>query len=215
LEEYASNSHKEEQLKNVLVVTKKDGSKKTYRQVFQQNGRWWGNVKRNARKGYSISCNEYAGDIITIERDPKAGRHEGFKTLAEFMVMFNPRFITLEKISELWHNGIDGAKTTEIKRSKFKKIGKEGKTLMKRFLEKFDSVNRITEHYMVSPHGEYKVLMEKRYSSSSSMRIGRDIGVEHSEGNGMVFWSSEYPGCGNGSYYIVANERTILHLEDD
>ena len=54
--------------------------------------------------------------------------------------------------------------------------------------------------------------------NSNSNNFGRDFTIQTKEGEGGIFkawFSSEYPGCGNGSYYLLLSPEWAIHCEDD
>ena len=62
--------------------------------------------------------------------------------------------------------------------------------------------------------GEYKCCVHGTGRSSSSR--DRSISVRKCEDGIVRAWfSSEYHGCGNGSYYLLINPTTALYIEDD
>jgi hypothetical protein len=153
-----------------------------------------------------------------VERDKETV--DQFKSFDEFKRRFDPQFISEEKIQELWDN--PSSQTGQrYRRSDFHHIGREGQQVMGRFLHFFkgvgtgvDAPGYFKSNYKNADGSEYFVLSE-HYTSNGRGRFGRDITISHQTNQQIVHYSSEYPGCGNGRYGLVANKTTFLHLEDD
>jgi hypothetical protein len=153
--------------------------------------------KRNGRYGRPF-CFENL-----IDRYEIVFTHYREFTFEQFKAKFDPRFITNAKLQDFW-NSTSAQTGKQYARSDFKQIGPEGKQLVESFLQRFKGLDD-------------KTLVREYYQSRGrrNSRCGRDIKIEYSPGIDYVFYSSEYPGCGNGSYGILANEKQWLHLEDD
>jgi hypothetical protein len=138
-------------------------------------------------------------------------------TLERFKAKFDHRFITEEKIAELYGQN-SGQTGKPYAPSDFRRISREGSTAVERFLRNFHGLNSTDKTGYIQT-GEGKDarwdLSGRRDSWSRNMHFGRDIKVEHMLGNDFIWYSSEFPGCGNGSYGMLATEKTWLHLEDD
>jgi hypothetical protein len=134
-----------------------------------------------------------------------------FKHLEDFSKKFDRRFISEDLIKQLYEEG----KTSEGRpwlRTDFKRLGDKGESVMERFLGQFTDINTKTVYYFPTTYSPDGYLSSRRDSWNGK---GRDISISHSVGSNKVFFSSEYPGCGNGQYYLVANEKEVLHLEND
>jgi probable HAF family extracellular repeat protein len=107
--------------------------------------------------------------------------------------------------------GIAGGK---YKPSDFRSIGPVGKRLLKMFLLTFKGVSS-TDQSGYQNTNKFWNLTEKHYSTSPSANVGRDVSISHTLGLPKVFYSSEYPGCGNGRYGLLVNKNEYLWIEDD
>lgn len=152
--------------------------------------------------------------------DDKMVRYEpvvisnSFKSYEQFKARFNLRFISESEIKKLFNE--TSAQTGEKYRpTDFKPLGPSAKLTMERFLKRFKSVDD-TEGADYGTYGvqELRVpyLQENHKSNGPG---GRDIEIAHRLGQPLVHYSSEYPGCGNGDYGLIATERTFLYLEKD
>jgi len=79
------------------------------------------------------------------------------------------------------------------------------------FLKLFVDLNTEGKCYFEQSSGR-KTLTQ---CHQTNHRLGRDITIEHTLGQGKVYYSSEYQGCGNGRYGLLANKNEFLWLEDD
>jgi len=129
-------------------------------------------------------------------------------TFERFAAKFDHRFITASEIKDLWDKRGVGH---EFKRSDFRRFGPEGNRLLRRFMETFAGVSD-TEGKGYRECGTEKYLEEMHRTYH---RLGRDITISHRLGNGFVNYSSEFQGCGNGRYGVVANMHEYLWTEDD
>lgn len=131
--------------------------------------------------------------------EPLPNKTNVFKDYDHFKAKFDMRFITEAEIQKLWSTS--SAQTGEqYKPSDFHGLGPRGKQVLKEFLYTFVDVNTtgdLTRHHYTNRHP------------------GRDITVTHNAGKPYVYYSSEYSGCGNGRYGLLANCQEFLHLEDD
>lgn len=131
--------------------------------------------------------------------EPLPNTADVFRDYEHFKAKFDMRFITEAEIQKLWSNS--SAQTGEqYKPSDFHGLGPRGKQVLKEFLYTFVDVNTtgdLTRHHYTNRHP------------------GRDITISHRAGVSYVHYSSEYSGCGNGRYGLIANCREFLHLEDD
>ena len=174
-------------------------------------------MPRKSRVRFGFFFSEVADNVDRYEVVfPKPANEFTFE---KFKAKFDMRFVTEAKLQELW-NGKSGQTGCQYARSDFRRIGREGKWVLERFLKRFTNVaGTDTTHYLCS----YREGCEKNYRlydchnsrGRQSSRFGRDIKIEHLLGNGLVWYSSEFPGCGNGSYGMLVNEKVWLHLEDD
>lgn len=166
-------------------------------------------VSKNRGKGYYF---EWLDNIIRYE--PVIKPDDVFENYEQFKKKFDPKFITEDAIKNLWnsHSYQHGDK---YKPSDFRAIGPVGRKVMKDFLRLFGGIGTGGEGfpgYSKSICGDYYVLRTAHYSTHHS---GRDISISHQTNCPYVFYASEFHGCGNGRYGIVADERTYLWTDDD
>lgn len=157
----------------------------------------------NARTGYCLPTYQ----IVRVLPAKPSTREDRFASFEEFARRFDKRFIADTVLRDLW-NSKHSQHGQKFRPSDFKPIGKKGRRVVDQFLNHFTSLDQATPGYNADG-----ILTIKNYSQHE--RIGRDISLTHSVGLGRITYSSEYPGCGNGSYYFLATEKTILHIEDD
>ena len=181
--------------------------------------------KSKAGRGYSVRHSHVRrGNFCTWVQDitryepvvEKKAATEGYKSLEAFTRKFDPRFISPEEIKKLY-KGTSAQHGGKYTSKDFHKLGPRGKDVLKNFLWRFKGLNEDTEHYRISQFknkdgSEYKVMDSYHRSSSHT---GRDITIEHKLGRGFIHYASEYPGCLNGRYGILANMNEFLWLEDD
>jgi hypothetical protein len=173
-------------------------------------------TSRKARRGY------YFPDLSTVTKyepvidSPQIrNRTRTFEDYEQFKAKFDPFFITETEILRLW-NGTSSQHGGKYMPADFHKIGPRGKHVLERFLKSFKGITS-TDYagYRVT---ENKGVMTQAYlveSYNSCHHLGRDIKIEHRAGNDFVWYSSEYSGCGNGRYGLIANRNEFLWLEDD
>jgi hypothetical protein len=139
-----------------------------------------------------------------------------FKSYEEFRKQFDTFFISEAFIKELWA-GKSAQTGNKYCKVDFRSIGHEGRRILQRFLVHFKGIESLDgtgyANRKDETTGDYKYLHEKYYSYGS--RSGRLKTIEHRLGSNRVYYSSEFAGCGNGSYGIVASRSKWLHLEDD
>lgn len=172
-------------------------------------------LKRINSRRYFYSDDMYDAEKIEIVKNTKANKNSEFATYEEFKKEFDLRFISEEQIKKLYSE--ESCQTGQrYKRSDFKTISAKGRRVVKDFLRKFKNINEPTLSYTPSYYkdADYKVLSVKEYANGNRGNA-RDISISHQTNIPMVFYSSEFAGCGNGSYYILVKENKILHLEDD
>jgi hypothetical protein len=168
-------------------------------------------TSRQARTGYFFP----SLDLVTRYEPviPSLAKDE-FKSFEQFAAKFDLFFITQSEISRLW-NGKSSQHGGRYKPSDFHRIGRRGKETLERFLRFFSlDATEKSPCYIESAYGGY-YLNEKYKSMSTHEHFGRDISIEHRVGAEFVHYSSEYPGCGNGRYGLLANKNEFLWLEDD
>lgn len=176
----------------------------------------YGLKRINSRK-YFYSDDMCDAEKIEIVKNVKADKNNDFSSYEEFKKQFDLRFISEEQIKKLYAE--NSCQTGQrYKRSDFKTVSAKGRRVVKNFLRKFKNINEPTEFYrdgnIKDYNTPYKILSEKEYAFGNRGNA-RDISISHQTNIPMVFYSSEFAGCGNGSYYILVKSNKILHLEDD
>jgi hypothetical protein len=167
--------------------------------------------RRNPRKGFIFNETHLITKLEFISESTERKNFE-FKSFEDFRKKFDTRFIKEEQILKLW-NGTSGQHGGKYNKKDFRKIGKRGKDVMRRFLMTFTNINEKNRHYRVDRYDSHVFTFSERYQSSH--RLGRDISICHQTNCPHVFYSTEFHNCGNGRYGIVANEKEFLWLEDD
>jgi hypothetical protein len=138
-----------------------------------------------------------------------------FKTYEDFKKKFDTQFITEDQIKNLW-DSTSAQHGGKYKPSDFKPISKSGKEALRYFLADFKGVHSTdpTGYRDYTFEGNtYHHITGTYYGSGGNG--SRDIRVSHRLGSPQVSYSSEYQGCGNGSYGLLATKSTYLWLEDD
>jgi len=140
-----------------------------------------------------------------------------FKSYKEFCKKFDTRFIIEKEIRKLW-NSKSSQHSGQYNKHDFKRLGKKGKRVMERFLNNFidvTTINKVYPYHKSNLYDNEEVWVYKEKQNSDSLRLGRDISISHQSNCPYVFYSSEYPGCLNGRYGLIANKNEYLWLEDD
>lgn len=164
-------------------------------------------TSKKARQGFDFPSLEF---VTRYEPVIPAADADEFKSYEQFAAKFDRRFITETMIQDLW-NSKSGQHGGKYKPSDFHRIGPKGKQVLENFLRWFVDVNdTVGQHYY--QHDKYKCLNQRR---DSYHHFGRDISISHTLGIPRVSYSSEYHGCGNGRYGLLANKNEFLWLEDD
>jgi hypothetical protein len=184
-----------------------------FNQIVLYRGTLLYKTTRNAHHGYHFPNLE---SVIKYEPVLQPETKDEFSSLAEFASRFDRRFITESEIQKLWA-GYSAQHGGKYKPSDFHRIGPEGKKVLNSFLQLFADVNTEGKCYQVR-HLVVGAKEQRRSLDSyhlSHHRLGRDIRISHTMGIGHVSYSSEYHGCGNGRYGLLANKNEFLWLEDD
>lgn len=188
--------------------TRVESDTHTFNMIYNVGDKLYYGNKINSRYGYPIPINL----IESWEPIPKPDRE--FKSEKEFTKKFDLRFIKEDAIHQLWIKG-SSMHNGHFRKSDFRKMGKAGKGVFGNFLKGFKGINLNLlperDAYRKSPYGEYHVYSEKYYGRGS----GRDISISHQTNTDKVYYSSEFVGCGNGRYGLLANKKEYLWLEDD
>lgn len=186
-------------------------SEHVFNGFFYQHGYLYSMLRQNGRTGYPF---DHCDKIVKWELilDQKGLKIESFSTYEQFRKKFDTFFITEDEIQRLW-NGTSGQHGGKYVPSDFRRMGPQGLKLMQKFLRFFKGVNEGGgSGYHKSSYGDYFTYDEHYDSDHHS---GRDISITHQTNCGVVHYSSEYHGCGNGRYGLVANKKEFLWLEDD
>lgn len=162
----------------------------------------------NGRYGYPIPTT-FLESIKSWEAIPR-GDSRLFSSYKQFKRRFDTRFITEDEIKRLY-NSKSSQHGGHYRPSDFKKLGRQGRAVMERFLKKFKDVHTVTPFHTKRDEG-YSILRE---SYNSWHHAGRDITISHQSNLEWIYYASEFHGCGNGRYGLIANETTYLWLEDD
>jgi len=171
--------------------------------------------KINSRKYFL--CNHFGSyDTVTIKKTKKEKKSVHISSYAEFKKHFDLNFITEEGIIQLWEGGSGQNASGKWRRNDFRYFPKRSKAyqVMQRFLKRFAGIGKYNEFYTDSHYTPGDKIFEMRDGSRDGVH-GRDISVSHQWKGKFVYWSSEYPGCGNGGYSIVVGPNKILFCEYD
>ena len=164
--------------------------------------------------GYCISPDA----IESIEVLQTKEKDKNFNSFEDFKSEFDTKYISESLIKELWdgHSSQHGGK---YNRNDFRYLSGKGKRVAERFSNTFTGIGgEPTPAYHDGNsflyHGqEYKVL---RVSESADGKQGRDISISYQTNiPDRVFYSSEFPGCGNGQYFFLIGRHKVLHIEND
>jgi len=172
-------------------------------------------LRKNGRKGYHMPPMdkiERFEPVIDEEKTPKT-----FSSYEAFRDKFDLKFISEDQIKKLYTE--TSAQTGErYTPSDFRRIGPVGHQTLRTFLESFEGVDATEPGggYVKrsSLNNQFYHVLEARHISNGG-NLGRDITISHRFGQDMVYYASEYPGCGNGRYGILANKNEYLWMEDD
>jgi hypothetical protein len=175
-----------------------------------KDGAFYVAINRNARYIYPLVFKwEQPGDSlftsVSVVRTA-AAKNNAFESYEAFAKRFDLRFISESRIKELWTSG-SSQHSGPYRRSDFRQISVAGKPVMQAFLLAFNRWDKATDRYVDGR------LYRAHYAREGTR--GRDISIEHMAGRDLVHYASEFPGCGNGQYYIVVNANTVLHIEND
>lgn len=142
-----------------------------------------------------------------VKVDVEAAAADEFSSFEQFAARFDPRFVTQDFLKVLWSE-TSPQHGARYRPSDFKPIGPKGRKAVQRFLAQFQSVDDVSPER--AERGEIRIREVAR-----SEKRGRDITISHPAGAPKVFFSSEYPGCGNGAYFFLATEKTVMHYVND
>lgn len=166
--------------------------------------------KKDGRTG----CSFPTSSILSYEVDMSSIDH--FENYEQFKRNFDLFFITEDEIQNLW-NSTSAQHGGKYKPSDFKALSSHAKFALKTFLYRFKGINstdksEYTKHTI--DHKDYYVISAASYGTGNS-NFSRDIRISHQYGFPRVFFSSEFHGCANGTYGIIANKNKYLWTEND
>jgi len=212
---------KEKELKkensDTIIIKYEDGTIKKYAGFFiSAMNHICVKNRRNARRGMVIPWSK----VISIKfENTESPEKDEFKTYEEFEKQFDFKYTSKDFIMALW-NETSPQHGGKYKKSDFKYLSGKGKKAAEDFDKKFSGVGQpVNNHYMdgnasLYDGKEYKVLKVKYYSYVTGK--GRDITISYQTNiPNRVFYSSEFQGCGNGSYYFLVSKNKVLHYEND
>jgi|WetSurMetagenome_2_1015567.scaffolds.fasta_scaffold50361_2 hypothetical protein len=188
----------------------KDVSEYTFNGFFQHGNDLCYLFKGNGRHG------QYLPMQLIESYEPVLTSVNIFNSLEEFKKKFDTFFITDELIEQLYteKSAQTGAKYCP---SDFKPVSTAGKEALRQFLMNFKGVSNTDRNdyreYTGSSGNIYYTCNGSYYGRGGS--TSRDIRISHQFGFNRVSYSSEFHGCGNGRYGILATRSTYLWLEDD
>lgn len=164
--------------------------------------------RSNARYGRRFTSN-YIEKLQCIEVMPRL--NQVITTYEKFLKHFDIKYIAEAKVKSLWED-----RGTRVWRKKdFKSMGSTAKRTFREFDERFKGITDIASElsgaYSSNGYGNKEL---RRHHSGYGNR-SRDITVSHQQGTGYIYYASEFRGCGNGSYGVVARKNIWLHIEDD
>jgi len=181
----------------------KDVTRLKFRSFWYERGTIWIKNRRRGRYGYPFPS------IPLVEKIMPLSDTDRFDTYEAFARRFDPAFNDETFIRSLWDGG-SSQHGGPFRPSDFKTIGKAGKRLLSRFLRCYEQDGKLV---VTGGPGAW---LSMEHSAESA--AGRDIKIEHHPGTTgprRTFWTSEFAGCANGQYYVLANRHRILHLEND
>lgn len=191
------------------------GGKKRYKEVTEHTfARFFlakGNelyyvLSRNGRRGYHVSFDKIQSyELVDVDKGDST-----FKSFEEFRKKFDTRFIQPDFIKNLW-NTKSAQHGEQYNKNDFKRFSPAGKRVLRDFLNNFKSISEGGGPGYIQR--EHSFVLEERHLTDH--HFGRDIRISHQTDVPCVYYSSEYQGCGNGSYGLIANEHEWLWLEND
>lgn len=146
-------------------------------------------------------------DLIVRVLPAKPSAEDRFDSFEAFARRFDRRFVTEAELQSLWIS-TSGQHGHRYRPSDFRRLGPKGRQAVAQFLKHFVGLD--TPGPAHDPTGVLRIAIHSR-----SEHAGRDISIHHKVGAGFITYASEFPGSGNGSYFLLVSENTVLHLEDD
>jgi len=154
----------------------------------------------NARRGYGIS--QFAHLVTGLETMTEQSREERVVECARIILKRCHPFAWADLRAELEvgnYRGLSNSKLTWVNVKK-----------------------HLTEGYSTQLGKAFDQRLVFRWYKNSTARypsnVGRDLSIETKLSEDGVFrawYSSEYPGCGNGQYYLLISPQWAFHCEDD
>lgn len=188
----------------------KDVTEYTFNGFFQHGNDLCYLFKGNGRRG------QYLPLSLIESYEPVLSTANTFNSLEDFKKKFDTFFISNELIEQLYNE--KSAQTgARYRPSDFRPVSTAGKEALSCFLRNFKGVDNTDQ----SDYRENKGVSGNTYYTCEGSYYGRggstsrDIRISHQFGFNRVSYSSEYHGCGNGRYGILATRSTYLWLEDD
>lgn len=183
---------------------------------FKHNGALCYTFKRWGRRGL------YLPSVPIISYEPRPDTNDVFNDFEQFKKKFDPLFITETEIQNLW-NKKSGQHGNQYRPSDFRRLGRQGREVLKRFMRHFKGVSPTNPDdlphknpgYLEYSHAPGERILREYYDSPSPHHFSRDIKISHQSNIPYVWYSSEYHRCGNGRYGLMANKSEYLWLEDD
>ena len=177
-----------------------------YKKLFNSSSDNICYCKENALSGYPIYPNQ-------IESWEPQIKKIYFRNFEEFKKRFDLKFITEGAIKDLWDRG-SGMHDGGYTKRDFRRISKNGKLVIKRFLENFEGIHPDTPNtwgdaYQKSSFGHYGVL------HNSYVGTNRAIRIEHSTQSPYVHYTNERSTGGRERHGLLVNKNTYLWVEDD
>jgi hypothetical protein len=173
-------------------------------------------VSRRHVRGYQFPAIE---KIVKYEPVFDEVSDDAFKSYEEFREKFDLYFITEAQIQSLW-NEKSAQHGGQYRKSDFHRIGSKGLRCLERFLGFYRGISNgngagrpgYLEKKPDPPYQGYHILS---MHAESHHHLGRHITISHQTNIDHVYYASEYDGCANGRYGLLANRREFLWLEDD
>ena len=153
-----------------------------------------GGLYVSARKNATLYKFEHLDKVVRLEvLEPKPDK---FANFIEFAKIFDRRFISDEKINELWQE--------RRPPSDFRRMGKRAQDLLQEFLRSFTDWRESG----ISYNQDNRLISQYRCWGNQGMKIS----FEHLAGNGLVWYSTTYQYSPRARYYLLVNEKPCYSL---
>jgi hypothetical protein len=152
---------------------------------------------RSGRHGYYFPLSK----VVRYEPLINSFKEDRFSTYEDFKKKFDRFFITEDEIQKLW-NQKSCQHGKQYCPSDFHRLGPRGREVLVRFMRRFKGI-------------EADINSEIYETYTTLHHFGRDVKISHGTNLPYVYYSSEFQGCGNGRYGLLANKNEFLWLEDD